>query len=284
MNAPGSAGASTGDRPAVGSTTATGPSGKSIAADAAGGAASRAASVAAVEPPGSLRLVATLFVAGALSGLAIAGAFELTKPLIEANEAAALERAIVKVVPGATRTQALVVRAGALATQAGAAAGTPVIYGAYDDAGRFVGYAIGSSGAGFQDTIALLYGFDPKRRIVTGLEILASLETPGLGDKIMKDPDFAANFLDLAVDPAIELVKTGRTAPNQVDAITGATISSKAVVKIVQAGNDVWLPRLPAAGAEPPLAAQPAANPSAERRADEATSAASAGAPPPAKE
>lgn len=233
------------------------------AADSAGADAKPSvttmAAAAAVEAPGSLRLVATLFVAGALSGLAIAAAFEFTKPLIEANEAAALQRAIVKVVPGATRTQALALHGGAL-VPAPAGSHEPLVYGAYDDAGRFVGYAIESRGSGFQDTIALLYGFDPRRRLVTGLEILASLETPGLGDRIMKDPDFAANFLDLAVDPKIDLVKTGRTAPNQVDAITGATISSKSVVKIVQAGNDQWLGQLPAAGAEPPLAAAPAAD------------------------
>ncbi len=226
-------------------------------------AAGQGAAATAAAEPGSLRLVGTLFVAGALSGLAIAGVFEWTKPIIDANNAEALRRAIFRVVPGSTRMQALVAQDGALAAQGGGTAGGPVIYGAYDDAGAFVGYAIENSGSGFQDTITLLYGFDPRRRIVTGLEILASLETPGLGDKIAKDPEFAANFRDLAVDPGVELVKEGRTRPNQVDAITGATISSKAVLRIVAGGNEQWLSRLPAPGGEPPLAAPAGAAPSA---------------------
>ncbi|MFN2376045.1 MAG: FMN-binding protein [Candidatus Binatia bacterium] len=208
--------------------------------------------------PSSLRLAGTLFVAGAVSGLAIAGAFRLTKPIIDANEAQALRRAIYQVVPGSSKMQAMVVRDGKLAPLPGnAPANEPVLYGAYDDAGKFLGYAIENSGSGFQDTINLLYGFDPARRMVTGLEILASLETPGLGDKIAKDPEFAANFSDLVVDPEVLLVKTGRGAPNEVDAITGATISSKAVVKIVNGGNQQWLARMPAAGQEPAWQAAP---------------------------
>jgi electron transport complex protein RnfG len=210
----------------------------------------------AASPPetSSLRLIGTLFVAGAVSGLAIAGAYKVTKPIIDTNNAVALRRAIYKVVPGASKMQELVLRDGKLAVAtAGPAGKEPVIYGAYSDGGKFLGYAIESSGSGFQDTISLLYGFDPVKRRVVGLEILESLETPGLGDKIKKDPAFHANFKDLAVEPEVVVVQAGRHADNQVDVITGATISSKAVVKIVNAGASRWLPVLPAAGAEPGL-------------------------------
>ena len=54
------------------------------------------------------------------------------------------------------------------------------------------------------------------------------------------------DFRALAVDPEIVPVKTGtRSAQNEVDAITGATISSKAVVSIINNTNERWLPRLP---------------------------------------
>jgi electron transport complex protein RnfG len=47
------------------------------------------------------------------------------------------------------------------------------------------------------------------------------------------------------VDPEIVAVKKGtKTQPNQVDAITGATISSKAVVRIINEANQRWLERL----------------------------------------
>lgn len=202
------------------------------------------------------RLVLTLSTAGLLSGLAIVSAYRLTLPRIRANQAAALEAAVFAVVPGSARIQRLVWREGALVGAAGdgeAGGGEESIYGGYDDAGAFVGYAIPGAGAGFQDTIKLLFGFDPERRRIVGMEILESRETPGLGDRIFKDPEFVAEFRDLAVEPPIELVKGEGAEAHQVDAITGATISATAVVRIVREGNEAWLDRLPAPGAAPPL-------------------------------
>jgi len=103
-----------------------------------------------------------------------------------------------------------------------------------------MGYAVVGSGNGFQDTIRLLYGYDPVQRAVKGMYILDSKETPGLGDKIYKDPDFVSQFSHVNVDPTIELVKGGRTADNHIDAITGATISSDAVVKIINSAHAKW--------------------------------------------
>ena len=76
--------------------------------------------------------------------------------------------------------------------------------------------------------------------------MLESRETPGLGDKINKDVDFLANFTDLAVEPTIVGVKKGEKAkPNEVDCITGATISSKSVIKILNTSTGEWLSELP---------------------------------------
>ena len=86
------------------------------------------------------------------------------------------------------------------------------------------------------------------------MEVLESKETPGLGDKIYKDAEFVANFRQLSIEPEIVTVKKGKkSAANEVDAITGATISSKAIVRIINETNDIWLSRLPEPGAEPPL-------------------------------
>jgi len=203
------------------------------------------------------RLVLTLTLAGMLSGLAIVGAYELTKPIIAANQDRALREAVFKVVPGATQLQRLAWRDGSFVSAQGPAAGEPSIYAAYDDAGAFVGYAVPASGIGYQDTIELIYGFDPVRRRVVGMWVLESRETPGLGDRIYKDEKFVAFFHDLAVEPQIELTKGGASAPNQVDGITGATISSRSVVKIINDSNKTWLDRLPEPGGEPPLSTSP---------------------------
>ena len=85
------------------------------------------------------------------------------------------------------------------------------------------------------------------------MRVLESRETPGLGDKIYKDESFVSNFEQLSVDPEIVVVADGRDADHEVDAITGATISSKAVVKIINQANSEWLDALPSPGSEPVL-------------------------------
>jgi electron transport complex protein RnfG len=209
---------------------------------------------AATANPSSLRLVSTLAIAGLLSGIAIIGIFESTLPTITANKARELREAVFKVLPGVGQMQALVYREGELVVVAAPDKDEPVIYGGYDAQGDFVGYAIPARGPGFQDTIALLYGYKPAEKLVVGMEVLESRETPGLGDKIYKDAAFVGAFSALSIEPEIVAVKKGTSSqPNEIDAITGATISSKAVVRIINEAHAAWSAQLPAPGAEPPL-------------------------------
>jgi electron transport complex protein RnfG len=100
----------------------------------------------------------------------------------------------------------------------------------------------------------LIYGYSPEQEQIIGMEVLESKETPGLGDKIMKDEDFLANFeaLDarLAEDGSslqhpIATVKAGqKEQPWQIDGITGATISSEAVGDILRSSTEYMLPVL----------------------------------------
>jgi electron transport complex protein RnfG len=209
---------------------------------------------AATANPSSLRLVSTLAIAGLLSGIAIIGIFESTLPTITANKARELREAVFKVLPGVGQMQALVYREGELVVVAAPDKDEPVVYGGYDAQGDFVGYAIPARGPGFQDTIALLYGYKPAEKLVVGMEVLESRETPGLGDKIYKDAAFVGAFSALSIEPEIVAVKKGTSSqPNEIDAITGATISSKAVVRIINEAHAAWSAQLPAPGAEPPL-------------------------------
>jgi len=204
--------------------------------------------------PGSARLVATLGLAGLLSGLIIVSVFEATRPTITAYQAKILRQAVFKVLPDTVHMQRLVYRDGRLLVKETEDQDEEALFGGYDAQGRLLGYAIPGAGPGFQDTIHLIYGYRPTARRVVGMEILESRETPGLGDKIYKDAVFVAGFRYLAIDPQIETVKRGtQAAVNQVNAITGATISSKAVVRIINQGNARWLERLPAPEAAPPL-------------------------------
>jgi electron transport complex protein RnfG len=216
--------------------------------------------------PSSLRLVLTLAIAGLVSGVAIIGIYEATLPTITENKARELREAVFKVLPGVSQMQALVYRDGELVVVEMPDKDEPVVYGGYDEQGDFVGYAMPAAGPGFQDTIGILYGYNPAEKIVVGMEVLESRETPGLGDKIYKDAVFVGGFSSLSVEPEIVAVKKGtKSQPNEIDAITGATISSKAVVRIINEAHAQWSAQLPAPGSEPQLKATEPASTEAEQ-------------------
>jgi electron transport complex protein RnfG len=162
-------------------------------------------------------MMATLGLAGMCSGLALVGIFLLTLPRIERNRAEALEAAIFEVLQGATERVTYVLREGLLArfeSPSGSLPKEEAVYAGYDQAGELVGFAIPAEGPGFQDTIKLIYGYDPTRRRVVGMQVLESRETPGLGDKIIKDDSFVDCFRDLAISPDVVAVKKGRKQDN----------------------------------------------------------------------
>jgi Na+-translocating ferredoxin:NAD+ oxidoreductase subunit G len=98
--------------------------------------------------------------------------------------------------------------------------------------GRTIGWVLPTGGQGFADRIELLVGLDASMETITGLFILDQKETPGLGDNITGE-DFRGRFLGKNAEPPLVIV-TGKTeTPNQIRAITGATISSESVCKIV---------------------------------------------------
>ncbi|MCP4407448.1 MAG: FMN-binding protein [Gammaproteobacteria bacterium] len=208
--------------------------------------------------PSSLKLVLTLTIAGLISGLAIVSIFEVTLPTITANKARELREAVFKVLPGVSNMQKLSFKEGALQPSTNEKEDAPFVYGGYDGEGKFIGYALPGQAPGFADTIKILYGYRPAQGIIVGMEVLESRETPGLGDKIYKDADFVANFNELAVQPKITTVKKGtKSAPNEVEAITGATISSKVIVKIMNNTHQEWISRLPLPGSEPSMKLAP---------------------------
>ncbi len=192
---------------------------------------------------------------GLLCGLLIVGVYELTGPVIARNKAEALERAILQVLPAArsSRSFGLVEGERFAALEEGAESGQ-VVHAGYDAEGRLVGLALEGRGMGYQDVIAVLFGYSHEDEAVIGIRVLESRETPGLGDRIETDPDFLANFesLDVRLGPdgsalanPIEAVKEGeKQHPWQVDGITGATISSVAIAKILQASASTWIPRV----------------------------------------
>lgn len=174
--------------------------------------------------PSPFRLVATLGGIAIVSGLLVVMTYQWTKPAIERNQQVALERAVFSVLPGAVRSEPVAV-------------GEQTVFAGYDAEDALLGYALESEARGYQDVVRILYGFDPGEEQIIGMTVLKSTETPGLGDKIIRDPAFHANFEALDVSREVEVVKNGtKTAPWQIDGISGATVSSQAVGQAVRRG------------------------------------------------
>ena len=200
----------------------------------------------------SLRMIATLGGVALLSGVLVVLAFQFTAPYIAANKRAVIEAALSHVIPGAV-TRRIYTLSGAELVPGEAATGM-TLYGGYDRAGRLVGIAAEAAAPGYQDVIQILYGYGPGCRCITGMHVLQSKETPGLGDRIAKDPAFRANFEALdarlnqegtALANPIVTVKHGRKRnPWEIDAISGATVSSRAIGRMLNDSAGHLLPRL----------------------------------------
>ena len=194
----------------------------------------------------AFRLVATLAIAGALAGLLIVLVNQHTKPIIDKYKAEQLQKAVYEVLPGVERynTFYLVDDALSMSLPAGAKESEfKRIYVGYDANSKISGVAISRGESGFQDVVQIIFGFDPSNGKLSGMKVLDSKETPGLGDKIFKDMAFVDQFFAGPETPLVGVkIGAGKGEPNEIDTITGATISSKVVISIVNHALEEWNP------------------------------------------
>ena len=218
---------------------------------------STAAAIPTTASVSSFNMLKAMTAIGLMCALMIVLTYEGTLPRITKNKAEALEKAIFKVLPGISTKETFYWNEGA--SQFVKATGNEditgqTVYAGYDDQGNMKGIVLEASGMGFADVIRIIYGYDPVEETVIGFYVLESKETPGLGDKIEKDDGFLSNFESLDVS----LMDDGTTVKNkiipvkqgekeqawEIDCITGATISSKAIANTISESTEVWLPRL----------------------------------------
>jgi len=118
---------------------------------------------------------------------------------------------------------------------------TTDVYKAVGKDGAGIGFAFVGAGGGFADKIKLVIAVDGRCEKFLGFKVLSSNETPGFGSKIAIDkPDSDVDFVDQfkgAPAGEVELIKTGRLdvirkIDSQIVAISRATVSSEAVVRI----------------------------------------------------
>ena len=192
----------------------------------------------------SWKLLATLAIAGAAAGLLVVAVYKATLPTIEKYEAAKVEGAVREVLKAPARWDTLYLQKGVLTKTPAPGAdrkGLPTAYVGYDATGRKVGAAVTAQEPGFQEEVLLMIGFEPSSGTLIGFKVLAEKETPGLGDKIERDTSFGLQFPGRIVP--LKSVKTrNATDPSQVQTITGATISSRAVIRIINHAVERWQP------------------------------------------
>ena len=100
-----------------------------------------------------------------------------------------------------------------------------------DASGAAVGYVINSlSNDSYGGAVKISVGFDADGTI-TGVGIREINDTPGLGLKA-KEPKFKDQYIGKNVDTLV-VTKTGASAENEIDAISGATVTSNAVTNAV---------------------------------------------------
>ena len=104
---------------------------------------------------------------------------------------------------------------------------------ALGDNNALLGYLVlATSKEGYGGEITAVVGISPEGEI-KGVEITQSSETKGLGSKASEEP-FKSQYVGKNVE-AFVVTKNGKSQENEIDAISGATITSNAVTDIVNA-------------------------------------------------
>lgn len=169
-----------------------------------------------------VKMLITLTIIGGVSGAGLSQLDNWAQPKIAYHRQKATEEAIFLVQPNGKSYEK--------------AEAEFELYIVKDESGSEIGYAFPYEGNGYQGAIRVMIGVKSDMKTTTAINILDQVETPGLGTKIMEEP-FTSKFKELVVDPRITTIKNAEAKnPGEVQTITGATISSKAVCEIVSNG------------------------------------------------
>jgi Na+-translocating ferredoxin:NAD+ oxidoreductase subunit G len=158
-----------------------------------------------------------------IAAIILSGLYNITKPLIAQQAAKETQQALVKVVPGADAYEKKTFSMGE--------------YFECSHDNKLIGYAVFIKGSGYAGDIQMLLGID-KDGTILGLEILSQAETPGLGARCTETkqgqdgPWFLQQFQGKKAS-ALQL--------KHIEAITGATITSEAILDSIKTNTERFL-------------------------------------------
>ena len=168
-----------------------------------------------------LRLAGTLLLICAVTAGLLAGVNSVTKPVIDELNAAATQEAISAVLPGGFDSEI---------TDYADASG--IVSKVYQGAN---GYALEVGPGGFDNTITMMVGVDNEGKVL-GISIVSHTETAGLGAVAAAGTPAGIAFRDqfAGASGSVSVTKDG----GEINAITGATITSRAICVGVNAALD----------------------------------------------
>lgn len=178
-----------------------------------------------------------LFAITLIAGLLLGFFYQITKDPIAKQQELAVQKACAEVFADAD-FEALAYAPSADLQETLAAEGVEIgtVFQALDAQGETAGYVVETTSAnGYGGDIVLYVGIT-KEKSVSGVSILSISETPGLG---MKAEDVLIPQFKNKAATTFTYSKTGAVAPGEIDAISGATVTTKAVVQAVNGAVDV---------------------------------------------
>ncbi len=178
----------------------------------------------------SAKMITVLTLIVTISGGVLSSWDSYTAPKIQHHRLVALRAAIADVLPEHDHYDEL-------------ALSQHTLYVGRTASNESVGIAFVAEGSGFQGVISIMVGVEMDFSGLRGIKVLEQFETPGHGTKIVIDPThkvnpywFSEQFVDVQTEPEITVIKNvPPTTETEIQSITGATISSRAVVKIINA-------------------------------------------------
>ncbi len=172
----------------------------------------------------STKMVLVLVIVSLLSAVSLSIVYEKTEPIIKEKKSEELRNSLKEVVPIADRFEENNELKEIISEER---EGIRKIFDAYDEDNKKIGMVLLMDGLGFNGVIRILVGIGIDSKKITGIKILEHLETPGLGERVTED-EFLSQFFDKSI----------MLQANEIDAITGATISSTAVIDIITLNVD----------------------------------------------
>lgn len=189
-----------------------------------------------LDPKYILKLAGILMIISAVVAALLGVVNGVTKDKIAALQAQKLQNSLELVFPGATFEEVAVTdELTAIADQKDAESGLKAIYAASTG-----GYAIEVLPTGFNGALDVIVGVDAEGKVV-GISVISHAETAGIGTKVAgnKPNKNGVGVLEqfYGRTAGADNLFTVNSGSNQVDAISGATVTTKAITRGVNAAT-----------------------------------------------